>query len=105
MGVIAAKGSDYVIICNVDPYNDPPMQIIEDIARGATEAGAKLGKDMFCIEDRREAIAKALSLAKKGDMVLITGKGTDPYIMRAHGTKEPWSDYKVAGEELAKINA
>jgi UDP-N-acetylmuramyl tripeptide synthase len=35
--------------------------------------------------------------------VLITGKGTDPYIMLAHGNKEPWSDKKVAEEELQKL--
>ena len=102
MGVIAAKGSDYVIICNVDPYNDPPMQIIEDIARGATEAGAKLGKDMFCIEDRREAIAKALSLAKKGDMVLITGKGSEQSMV-VGDKKIPWDDRDVVREELKKL--
>ncbi len=102
IGAIAAKGSDYVIICNVDPYNDPPMRIIEDIARGATEAGAKLGKDMFCIEDRREAIAKALSLAKKGDMVLITGKGSEQSMV-VGDKKIPWDDRDVVREELKKL--
>jgi UDP-N-acetylmuramoyl-L-alanyl-D-glutamate--2,6-diaminopimelate ligase len=53
--------------------------------------------------DRREAISVALSLAKTGDAVLITGKGTDPYIMQAHGAKTPWSDSKVVREELQKL--
>ena len=51
------------------------------------------------IMDRREAIASAISKAQAGDVVLITGKGTDPYIMRANGEKEPWSDSEVAREE------
>jgi hypothetical protein len=36
---------------------------------------------------------------------LITGKGTDPYIMRANGVKEPWSDARVVEEELSKIDS
>ena len=53
--------------------------------------------------DRRQAIRKAIELARPGDTVLITGKGTDPYIMGPHGTKEVWDDARVAKEELEKI--
>jgi UDP-N-acetylmuramoyl-L-alanyl-D-glutamate--2,6-diaminopimelate ligase len=53
--------------------------------------------------DRREAIAHAFSKAQPGDVVLITGKGTDPYIMGPNDTKIPWSDAQVAEEELRKI--
>jgi UDP-N-acetylmuramyl tripeptide synthase len=42
-------------------------------------------------------------LARTGDAVIITGKGTDPYIMGPNGTKKPWSDAKVAREELAAL--
>jgi UDP-N-acetylmuramyl tripeptide synthase len=55
--------------------------------------------------DRRVAIALAFSKAKSGDAVIITGKGTDPYIMRKGGVKEKWSDAKVASEELKKLKA
>jgi UDP-N-acetylmuramoyl-L-alanyl-D-glutamate--2,6-diaminopimelate ligase len=55
------------------------------------------------IMDRRQAIHKAISLAERGDAVVITGKGTDPYIMAANGKKIPWSDAKVAQEELEKV--
>jgi UDP-N-acetylmuramyl tripeptide synthase len=55
------------------------------------------------IMDRREAIARAISLAHTGDAVLITGKGTDPDICGPRGTKEKWSDAQVAREELQKI--
>jgi UDP-N-acetylmuramoyl-L-alanyl-D-glutamate--2,6-diaminopimelate ligase len=54
------------------------------------------------IMERRQAIAEALSQARTGDVVLVTGKGTDPYIMRAHGAKEVWSDAQVVREELEK---
>ena len=53
--------------------------------------------------DRREAISEAFKSAKKDDIVIITGKGTDPYIMGANNSKIPWSDASVAKEELEKI--
>jgi len=48
-------------------------------------------------------VREALREAKPGDAVLITGKGTDPYIMGPKGTRLEWSDKKVAEEELAKL--
>jgi UDP-N-acetylmuramyl tripeptide synthase len=58
------------------------------------------------ILDRRSAIARALAIAgeTKNPVVLITGKGTDPFIMGPHGTKIPWDDRAVAREELKKIS-
>jgi len=53
--------------------------------------------------DRREAIKLAISIAVSGDSVLITGKGTDPYIMGPNNTKIPWSDAEVVREELLKL--
>ena len=55
------------------------------------------------IMDRREAIAKALSLSKPDDVVLVSGKGTDPYIMEANGKKTVWSDAVVVREELERL--
>ena len=46
--------------------------------------------------DRRQAISKAISLAKSDDAVLITGKGTDPFIMGPNGIKQEWDDATVA---------
>jgi UDP-N-acetylmuramyl tripeptide synthase len=56
------------------------------------------------ILDRRHAIREALHLAKEKDVVLITGKGTDPYIMEAGGKKTPWSDSAVAAEEIEVLH-
>ncbi|MDD5068912.1 MAG: UDP-N-acetylmuramoyl-L-alanyl-D-glutamate--2,6-diaminopimelate ligase, partial [Candidatus Pacebacteria bacterium] len=55
------------------------------------------------IMDRREAIHSALKDARKGEVVIITGKGTDPYIMEANGQKTPWDDATVVREELVKV--
>lgn len=102
MGEICAKGSDIIILSNVDPYEDDPMDIINDIKKGATKAGAKEGKSMFIVPDRREGIRKALELAKKDDLVLITGKGAEQSIVIG-GKSSPWDDRKVVREELKGI--
>lgn len=102
MGEICAKGSDIIILSNVDPYEDDPMDIINDIKKGAIKTGAKEGKNMFIVPDRREGIRKALQLAKKEDLVLITGKGAEQSIVIG-GKSSPWDDRKVVREELAKL--
>jgi UDP-N-acetylmuramoyl-L-alanyl-D-glutamate--2,6-diaminopimelate ligase len=90
-------------VTNEDPYDDDPRVIIEQVAVGAEYAGKERNKNLFTILDRREAIAKALSLAKKGDIVLITGKGSEQAICLAAGRKMPWDDRQVVREELAKL--
>jgi len=97
MARIAGNECDEIILTNEDPYDDDPMKILTDMAGAIPEA------EPHIILDRREAIAHALSLARTGDSVLITGKGTDPYIMGPNNTKIPWSDAEVAREELRKI--
>ncbi len=97
MGALADTYCDHIIVTDEDPYDDSPQNIIDDVARGVTKHTPEK------ILDRRVAIARALSLAGHHDVVLITGKGTDPYIMRSNGTKEPWSDAEVSREELSKL--
>jgi UDP-N-acetylmuramoyl-L-alanyl-D-glutamate--2,6-diaminopimelate ligase len=97
MAQIAEKYCDEIVLTDEDPYDDDPREIIEDLAKEI------INKLPTVIVDRREAINEALRLAKEGDAVLITGKGTDPYIMRKGGVKEPWSDAKVVEEELYKL--
>lgn len=95
MGRIADRYCHEVILTDEDPYDENPRAIVDAMARS-------MQRRPLIIMDRRKAIAEALALAQKGDAVLITGKGTDPYIMRAKGTKEPWSDATVLREELEK---
>lgn len=97
LGKIADEYCDEIIVTNEDPYDEDPMKIINEVASGVTSHKPTI------ILDRREAIAHALSLAKKGDTVLISGKGTDPYIMGPNGTKVPWDDATVAKEELGRL--
>jgi UDP-N-acetylmuramoyl-L-alanyl-D-glutamate--2,6-diaminopimelate ligase len=95
-GEIADEYCYKVIVTDEDPYDDDPMEIINDVAEGVTS------KEPLKILSRREAIAEAIKSAKRGDAIIISGKGTDPYIMRAGGAKEPWSDAQVAREEIEK---
>jgi UDP-N-acetylmuramoyl-L-alanyl-D-glutamate--2,6-diaminopimelate ligase len=97
LGKIADEYCDEIIVTNEDPYDEDPMKIINEVASGVASHTPTI------ILDRREAIAKALSLARTGDTVLISGKGTDPYIMGPNGTKIPWDDATVAREELEKL--
>lgn len=100
LGEMAGEFADYVVVTNEDPYDEDPMEIIDQVARGAIAAGKELNKDLFKILDRRQAIKKAFSLAKKDDVVLITGKGSEQAIVEKGGKKVAWDDRKVAKEEL-----
>lgn len=102
MGEIAMRGSDYVVLSNVDPYRDDPEKIIDDIATGVEEASGKLNETYWRITDRRAGIAKALSLATDNDLVLITGKGAEQSIVIG-GKKTAWDDRQVVREELKKL--
>lgn len=99
MGEIVGKGADYAVVANEDPFDDDPAEIIEAIAAGARKAGKTDDKDLFCIVDRKEAIKKALDLAKPGDIVFITGKGAEQSLIEK-GRKIPWDDRKVVREIL-----
>lgn len=98
MAAIAERHCDHIILTNEDPYDENPRKIVEEMAM-AMEDKSKLE----IIMDRRQAIKRALEVAVDGGYVLISGKGTDPYIMSANGTKQPWSDANVVEEELLSL--
>lgn len=100
MAKVAEKYCDEIILTNEDPYDEDPLSIIKEMEKVITQ------KPVEIILDRRQAISKSLKKAAtqpSESIVLITGKGTDPYIMEAHSQKTPWSDYEVAREEILKI--
>lgn len=99
MGAIADRYCDHIILTNEDPYDENPRNIVEQMIKGI------VNKDKVeIIMDRREAIATALKLAPDNSFVLISGKGTDPYIMGPRGSKIPWSDAAVVQEELSTLS-
>ncbi|MFP4514433.1 MAG: Mur ligase family protein [Parcubacteria group bacterium] len=100
LGKIAAQNADYVIVSNEDPYDEDPMEIIRQVAKGAVDAGKKPKENLFEILDRREAIRKAISLAQANDIVLLTGKGSEQAICMANGKKFKWDERVVARDEI-----
>lgn len=104
LGKLAAKYTDFVIITNEDPYDEDPWQIINDVAKGTLqESGREENKNFWKILDRREAIKKAISLATKNDIVILTGKGSEQCIMSKNGKKIPWDERRVVREILKEI--
>ena len=103
LGKLAGEKCDIVIVTNEDPYDDDPQVIIDQVAQGAINAGKKIDQDLFKIEDRREAIKKALASAKENDMVLITGKGCEQAICVANEKKIKWDDRKVVRKLLDEL--
>lgn len=97
LGKIADEFCDEIFITDEDPYDEDPLKIMNEVASSVTRHTPTL------IKDRREAIRAAFISARPGDTVLITGKGTDPYIMGPNGTKVVWDDATVAREELEKL--
>lgn len=98
MGGIADAHCKTVILTNEDPYDEDPETILKEMASG-------MRRTPTIIMDRRDAIRTALQRAQPGDAVLITGKGTDPFIMGSGGSKEVWDDATVVREELHRIKS
>jgi UDP-N-acetylmuramoyl-L-alanyl-D-glutamate--2,6-diaminopimelate ligase len=102
MGRVAATDADVVVVTDEDPRLEDPRAINEAIADGARSAGARDGERLWVIDDRREAIARAMGIAKQGDLVLLAGKGHETSIF--YGTeKRPWDDRTVARQALADL--
>jgi UDP-N-acetylmuramoyl-L-alanyl-D-glutamate--2,6-diaminopimelate ligase len=95
MGEIATKFADRIILTDDESYNEDP-QAIRDQVREGIIAGKGDGMTLE-IADRREAIEKALSIAKKGDMILIAGMGHEQFRI-VNGERLPWNDGDVVRE-------
>lgn len=101
-GRILAHYSDLVIITEDDSRDEDPELIAGSLIEGAAKEGKVLGKDLIKELDREKAIALAIKSAKKGDLVLILGKGHEKTILRADGP-HPFEDIKVAQRILHQI--
>ncbi len=102
MGTIAAKHADYIILTTDDPYDDDPQELVDAIAPGieATGNGWQEETNWWKIVDRKEAITKALTLAKKGDIVLLLGKGSEQTMAVKGGKYIKWNDMDAVKELL-----
>jgi UDP-N-acetylmuramoyl-L-alanyl-D-glutamate--2,6-diaminopimelate ligase len=101
MGNIASQYCAKIILTDEDPFDEDPAQILEEIKTGIPDEQVQRIK---IILDRKQAIQEAISLAISGDAVIITGKGSEPYLRVRGGEKIPWSDVGVAKEILEYTN-
>ena len=91
MGKIAAHYCDEVILSNEDPYDEDPKVILDQIEVGVISVPYPRA-EMFKILDRREAIFKAVSDMREGDIVIGTGKGSEDWIHVAKKKKISWNE-------------
>jgi UDP-N-acetylmuramoyl-L-alanyl-D-glutamate--2,6-diaminopimelate ligase len=101
-GEIAGKYADEVILTEEDDRDVDGELILKQIAEGAKKAGKKLDRTLFLIHDRAKAIEFTLDRAKKGDTVLLLGKGHEKNIERAEGLIE-WDEATVTRQVLRKL--
>jgi UDP-N-acetylmuramoyl-L-alanyl-D-glutamate--2,6-diaminopimelate ligase len=103
LGEIAAKYCKETIITNEDPYDEDPSQILSEIKSGISNSKFPI-PNFHEILDRKKAIESAIKLAKPGEVVIITGKGSEPWMCVENGRKIPWDDRQIAREALKNNN-
>lgn len=94
MGAVADKYADLIFLTGEDPYYEKEEDIIEMVARGIDR---EVGDRLYKIPDRKKAIHNALSEAKEGDIVVISGKGGEE-VMVVEDKKVPWDDRIIVRE-------
>jgi len=98
MGAIAEQYCEQIILTNEDPYDEDPLKIVTQMKDGMSDTAP-----VEIIMDRRIAIKTAIEKAPDGAYILVSGKGTDPFIMGPDGTKQVWSDAQVVKEVLIEV--
>ncbi len=99
MGKTASQMADLLVVTSDNPRTENPDEIIKDILEGIP---GRSSDTLYVIESRKEAIEKALSIAREGDCVLIAGKGHEAY--QIIGTeRHDFDDRKIAAEFLRRM--
>ncbi|MBC7123879.1 MAG: UDP-N-acetylmuramoyl-L-alanyl-D-glutamate--2,6-diaminopimelate ligase, partial [Pseudothermotoga sp.] len=97
MAQIVCRYSDVAIITTDDPRGEDPIEILNEV-----ESGVPSGAAYLVIPDRREAIETAITLANRGDMVVIAGRGHEEYQIFSDERKIPFKDADVAREIIVQ---
>ena len=98
MGEIGGRLADYSIVTSDNPRDEDPMEIIYAIEAGIS----KVTQNYEIIENRREAIRRALTMAQSGDTVVLAGKGHETY-QEIKGVKHPFDEKEIVRELLKEI--
>ena len=94
-GKIANEFCDQIFLTNEDPYDEDENVIVEDIRKGINKT-----ENVRIVIDRKNAIRQAIQFAEPGDVVIITGKGSEITMALKDGKKIAWSDKDIAREAL-----
>ena len=98
MGEISGKIADYTIITSDNPRTEKPEEIVSQIEEGIKKTKGKYE----VIVDRTEAIEKAIKMANKNDIIILAGKGHEPY-QEINGEKYPFDERIIVNEIIEKI--
>jgi UDP-N-acetylmuramyl-tripeptide synthetase len=104
MGEIARKYADLIILTTDDPHGEDPEKIITEIVKGTQDSSKQKAVSSKQIIDRKTAIREAIGLAKKGDVVVIAGRGHEKY-QDFSGKKVTIDDREVAREAIRTAEA
>lgn len=99
-GEISARFADTIIITNDDVYDSNPDEIARNIQTGIAQAESKKVNTVEVILERKQAIARAIELAGINDIVLITGKGSEQFLVLPNNKRIPWDERIVVKEFL-----
>ncbi len=98
MGEISGKIADYTIITSDNPRTEDPEKIVKQIEKGIKKTNGKYE----CIVDRKEAIKKAIEMAGKRDLIVLAGKGHEPYQEINHKTY-PFDEREIVREIIEEM--
>ncbi len=105
MGRISSKYADIVIITAEDPRSERVEKITDEIVAGIDNRENRIkNKTLLKISDRQKAITEAIKMARKDDLVILTGKSHEKSMNYGLG-EEPWDEYEVARKALRVSNS
>ncbi|MDR0903923.1 MAG: UDP-N-acetylmuramoyl-L-alanyl-D-glutamate--2,6-diaminopimelate ligase [Ruminococcus sp.] len=100
MGKAAEEFADVIVVTSDNPRDEDPELIIDQILDGMESS-----KQIIRIPDRRAAINYAISICKKGDLLLLAGKGHETYQILADGLTVPFDERKICADMLSRYTA
>ena len=100
MGEISGKIADYTIITSDNPRTEKPEEIVKQIEKGITKTKGKYE----VIVDRKKAIENAIKMANKNDIIVLAGKGHEPY-QEINGVKHPFDERIIVTDIISKMKS
>ena len=100
MGEISGRIADYTIITSDNPRTEDPQKIVDQIEEGIKKTKA----NYEVIVDRTQAIEAAIKMANKKDIIVLAGKGHEPY-QEINGVKHPFDERIIVNEIIEKLDS